>query len=146
MIGASLYDWATSDAADRAALRTVRDNPVEQPAMPVDLGYAGPLGQCPGDGLHPKEVFFQTTGQDGDRVLSFQLYDAQAGEVHLLVDWHDLGALPAGPTGDWSASQQVTVPAADMKPNARNVVGFVARGAYPLWSTWGVRGVALAAP
>jgi hypothetical protein len=146
VIGASLYDWATSDAADWAALGTVRDNPVEQPAMPVDLGYAGPLGQCPGDALHPKEVFFQAPGQDGDRVLSFQLYDAQTGEVHLLVDWHDLGALPAGPVGEWSATQQVTVPAADLDPTGRNVVGFVARGAYPLWSTWGVQGVALSAP
>lgn len=146
VIGASLYDWAGSNAADWAALRTVRDNPVEQPALPVDLGYAGALGQCPGDGLHPKEVFFQTTGQDGDRMLSFQLYDAQAGEVHLLVDWHDLGALTAGPDGDWSASQQVTVPAADLDPTGPTTIGFVARGVYPLWSTWGVRDVALAAP
>ena len=146
VIGASIYDWATSDQADWAALRNVRTNPRQTPPLPVDLGYTAPLGRCPGDTTHPKEVFIQTVPQDGDRVLRYRLYDAQEGEVHLLVDWHDLGPLPAGPAGAWTETRQITVPAADLDPAGRNVIGFVARGTYPQWTTWGVRDVELVTP
>ncbi len=38
------------------------------------------------------------------------------------------------------------IPAAALKPRARNVIGFVARGDYPNWRTWGVREVTLSSP
>jgi hypothetical protein len=145
-MGASIYDWATTAQSDWDALRNVPTNPLQEPALPVDLGYAAPLGACPGDGSHPQEAFFQSAGQDGDRVLRYRVYDAQDGEVRLLVNWQDLGTLPAGPTGAWSDTREVAVPAAALDPAGRNVIGFVARGTYPQWSTWGVRDVELVTP
>jgi hypothetical protein len=79
-------------------------------------------------------------------VLRFRLYDAQAGEVRLVVNWKDMGPLEAGPAKKWSPFVTVTIPAAALKPKARNVIGFVARGDYPKWQTWGVRDVTIAAP
>jgi hypothetical protein len=104
------------------------------------MGYIG------ADRTHPKEVFYQTGAQDGDRVLRFRLFDVQAGEVRLLVNWQDLGWLPAGPVRAWSKVRSVTVPAAVLKPRARNVIGFVARGGFPSWQRWGVRGVTIGVP
>jgi len=145
-IGGSMYDWATTGKSDWDALQDVRFNPRQKPALPAVAGFADPMGYCNQDRTHPKEVFYEAEAQDGDRVLGYRLYDAQADEVHLLVNWQDLGALPAG-TGDaWTGAQRVTIPAASLKASGRNVIGFVAEGDYPSWSTWGVRDVTLTAP
>jgi hypothetical protein len=79
-------------------------------------------------------------------VLRFRLYDAQADEVRLVVNWQDMGPLAAGLVKKWSPYHSVTIPADALKPRARNVIGFVARGEYPRWQRWGVRDVTLAAP
>jgi len=104
------------------------------------MGYSG------ADRSHPKEVFYQTSGQGGERILRFRLYDAQASEVRLVVNWKDMGALPAGPAKKWSAVRKVTIPATALNAKGRNSIGFVARGDYPSWSVWGVRDVTLTAP
>jgi hypothetical protein len=145
-LGAGIYDWATSNDADWVQLLNVRVNPRQDPPLPVDIGYVEPLGNCPGDRTHPKEVFLQTGPQEGDRLLRFRLYDAQSDEVHVTVNWKDVGRVPAGPGGGWSDVIELRVPAADLEAAGRNVVGFVARGTYPSWHVWGVRDVELATP
>jgi hypothetical protein len=145
-LGGSMYDWATTSDASWRALRNVRFNPRQSPTLPRTLPFAAPLGYCSADRTHPKEVFYETVGQDGDRVLRFRLYDVQADEVRLLVNWKDAGALAAGPVKKWSALRRVTIPAALLNPRARNVIGFVARGDFPAWQRWGVRDVTLTAP
>ena len=124
----------------------MRFNPRQRPALPLALPAAVPLGYCGADRSHPKEAFYETAGQTGDRVLRFRLYDVQADEVRLVVNWTDMGPLAAGPVKAWSRVRTVTLPAALLKPGARNVIGFVARGDYPAWRRWGVRDVSLAAP
>jgi hypothetical protein len=141
-----MYDWATTSDASWRALGNVRFNPRQTPALPRTLPYAAPLGYCSSDRTHPKEVFYETTGQDGDRVLRFRLYDVQADEVRLVVNWQDAGPLAAGPVKAWSRARTVTIPASLLKPTARNVIGFVARGDFPTWQRWGVRDVTIAAP
>jgi len=145
-LGGSMYDWATTSDASWRQLRNVRFNPRQRPVLPLALPAVVPLGYFGADRSHPKEVFYETAGQPGDRVLRFRLYDAQADEVRLVVNWKDLGALAAGPVKAWSRVRSVTLPAALLEPGARNVIGFVARGDHPAWRRWGVRDVSLAVP
>ena len=95
-LGGSMYDWATTSDASWRALHNVRFNPRQSPTLPRTLPSAERLGYCSADRTHPKEVFYETTGQAGDRVLRFRLYDVQADEVRLVVNWQDLGPLAAG--------------------------------------------------
>jgi hypothetical protein len=78
--------------------------------------------------------------------LEYQAFDWQRSEVRLLVNWQDLGRLPEGPAGEWSEVRTVELPAAALNATGRNIIGFVARGSYPLWTTWGVREVRLVGP
>jgi hypothetical protein len=145
-LGGSLYDWSTTSEGSWAILQSVRFNPRQKTALPATLPFAAPMGYCGADRTHPKEVFYQTGGQKGDRVLRFRLFDAQADEVRLLVNWKDLGPLAVGPVKKWSEVRSVTIPASALDAKKRNVVGFVARGAYPTWQRWGVREVSISAP
>jgi len=139
VLGASLYDYETTGAGDWQYLRLVPANPRQTPALPAAVGYGYGLGNIPRrDRSHPKEVFFDAGRLDTAQVLRYRLYDAQAGEVHLLVDWHDLGALPAGPGGRWSAERTVSIPARYLSTTRATIIGFVARGAFPRWRVWGV--------
>ncbi len=146
VLGGSMYDWATTSDASWRALGNVRFNPRQRPVLPLALPAAAPLGYCGADRTHPKEVFYETTAQAGDGLLRFRLYDVQPDEVRLLVNWKDLGPLAAGPVKAWSRTRTVTLSAALLKPGARNVIGFVARGDHPAWRRWGVRDVTLTAP
>jgi hypothetical protein len=145
-LGGSMYDWSTTSDADWRPLASVRFNKVQTAALPRDVGDAVPLGNCPGDTSHPKEVFYQALKQDGERLLHFRLWDVQADEVRLVVNWQDAGALRAGPKTKWSRTRSLVIPARMLKANGRNVIGFVARGAAPNWQRWGVRDVTLVAP
>lgn len=146
VLGGSMYDWATTSDASWRVLRNVRFNPRQRPALPLALPFAPPLGHCGADRTHPKEAFYEVAGQEGDRVLHFRLYDLQAGEVRLVVNWQDMGPLRAGPARAWTKVRAVPIPAAALRPRARNVIGFVAGGDYPSWRTWGVREVTLSSP
>src|SRR5450759_4617240 len=64
-LGGSMYDWATTSAANWLRLASVPFNKVQTPALPMDVGYAAPLGNCRGDTSHPKEVFYQALKQNG---------------------------------------------------------------------------------
>jgi hypothetical protein len=145
-LGGSLYDFPTTSEESWAQLKNVRYNPRQSVALPLALPYAAPLGYCGADRTHPKEVFYETTGQKGDRVLRFRLFDVQTGEVHLWVNWQDAGPLVAGAVRKWSPFREVTIPAAMLSPKGRNVIGFVSRGEFPAWQRWGVRDVSIAAP
>jgi len=145
-LGGSMYDWSTTNAADWRPLASVRFNPVQTAALPRDVGYAAPLGNCPGDTSHPKEVFYQAAKQGGQRILHFRLWDVQSDEVRLVVNWQDGGALDAGPKGAWSGIRSIAIPKVMLNPNGRNVIGFVARGDAPDWQRWGVRDVTLVKP
>jgi hypothetical protein len=145
-IGGSMYDWATTSPAGWAALANVRVNPTQTPAMPLVVGYLPAVGNCPRDHTHPKEAFYQAVGQNGARVLTYRLYDAQAGEVRLLVNWKQVATLPAGPVKKWTSLRSLTIPAEDWNAKGANSIGFVATGQPGAWSVWGVRGVTLTAP
>jgi len=145
-LGGSMYDWATTSDADWRPLASVRFNKVQTPELPRDVGYAARLGNCPGDTSHPKEVFYQATKQDGQRILHFRLWDVQADEVRLVVNWQDAGALVRGPKGKWSRVRSIAIPASMLNAKGRNVIGFVARGDAPHWQRWGVRDVTLVNP
>jgi len=145
-LGGSMYDWSTTDAADWGSLAGVRFNKVQTPALPGDMGYAAPLGNCPGDTSHPKEVFYQAAKLSGERILHFRLWDVQADEVRLVVNWRDAGTLTRGPKAKWSGVRSIAIPASMLKANGRNVIGFVARGDAQHWQRWGVRNVTLVRP
>jgi len=145
-IGGSLYDWATTTPESWAALINVRLNPTQTPAMPLAVGYLPAVGNCPGEHTHPKEVFYQTTGLNGAQVLKYRLYDAQAGEVRLLVNWKAVATLPAGPKKKWTKLRSLTIPAKYWSATGANVIGYVAKGEYGAWTVWGVRAVTLTAP
>jgi hypothetical protein len=145
ILGASMYDWSTTGAEDWAPLANVRFNPVEKPALPLALPYVPALGNCPQDSSHPKEVFYTAKGATAERVLHFRLWDVQADEVRLVVNWQDAGALDPGPKGKWSGVRSLAIPAS-MLDKTRNVIGFVAAGDAPDWKRWGVREVSLVAP
>ena len=145
-IGGSMYDWATTSAASWAALVKVRVNPTQTPAMPLAVGHLAAVGNCPGEHTHPNEVFYQAAGQSGTRVLKYRVYDAQAGELRLLVNWKAVATLSAGPTKKWTSLRSVTIPAADWHATGANIIGFVAKGAPGAWSVWGVKAVTLSGP
>ncbi len=145
-LGGGMYDWSTTGAEDWAPLANVRFNPVQKPALPREVPYAPALGNCPGDNTHPKEVFYTAKAASAERVLHFRLWDVQADEVRLVVNWQDAGALDAGPKGKWSGILSLAIPASMLNAKGPNVIGFVAGGEYPEWSRWGVREVTLVAP
>jgi hypothetical protein len=142
-LGASLYDWATSRAANWTEEAAIAAEPRQSPPLPVPLGYADPLGDCPEESTHPREVFVEAPPQTTACTLGFRLYDAQAGEVHLLVNWHDLGAV--GPTADgaWGDPQSVAIPLELLRGDRTNVIGFTTGGVVGAWQAWGVRDVSL---
>jgi hypothetical protein len=145
ILGAGMYDWSTTGDEDWAPLANVRFNPVQRPALPIALPYSAGLGNCPQDTSHPKEVFYTAKGATAERILHFRLWDVQADEVRLVVNWQDAGALDPGPKGKWSGVRSIAIPAS-MLNKTRNVIGFVAKGDAPDWQRWGVRGVTFVTP
>jgi hypothetical protein len=112
--------------------------------MPAPIGYAGILGNVPhADSAHPKEVFFDAGTLTGAQVLHYRLYDAQKYEIRLLVNWNSVGLLPAGPARKWTKERTITIPASKLNATGATVITLVARGNFPTWSVWGVRGVSL---
>jgi hypothetical protein len=142
IIGASYYDMSTTADDDWAQLLLVRTNPLQRPVLPLPGGSADAVGRLPrGDRTHPKEVFYETKRLAAGTKLRYRVFDCQKGEVRLLVNWVDVGALPAGPAGKWSPARTIALPTKALRVTGRNVIGFVARGTFPKWTTWGVREV-----
>jgi hypothetical protein len=133
IIGASFYTFPTTQASEWPILRRIPSNPVQTPALPARLG-APAMGNIPGqDVTHPSDVSFRTSGRAGTWELSYRAFDIQTGEVRVLVNWEPLGALPAGPNGDWSGSRTLTIPGSVLHDGAPNVIVFAADGQSPEW-------------
>jgi len=142
LIGASYYDMATLSEGDWTQLALVRTNPPQRPTLPVVGGSSRAMGRLPrGDRTHPKEIFYETTSLAAGTRLRYRVFDCQKGEVRVLVNWLDAGALPAGPRKKWTKLRTFKLPSKALKATGRNVIGFVARGTFPDWTTWGVRAV-----
>jgi hypothetical protein len=104
------------------------------------VGYPRPLGNIPGiDETHPKEVVYRTGPLRGRRVLTFQAFDVQPGEVTLLVNWRPVARLAPTLEGAWSIPRSVRLPSAALRRHEENFIQFVAAGQYPNWSVWGVQ-------
>ena len=67
----------------------------------------------------------------------------QQGEVSLLVNWRLVRTVNPTGASSWGVSRSVAIPASLLRSSGRNLIGFVARGRRPHWSTWGVRRVSL---
>jgi hypothetical protein len=146
VIGASYYGFPGTTDGQWAELSRIPVNPVQSPAMPVPIGVLDPLGNLPdGDGTHPKEVFFSASGRAGSWRLTFEVYDAQPGEISLWVNWNRIGTIKSTEVGTWSELRSRTIADQFLLDGDTNVVAFTARGEHPAWSVWGVRSVALAA-
>jgi hypothetical protein len=147
VIGASYYTFPLTPRESWHALRLVRPNPVQRPALPVPLGFDRPLGNVPDqDTTHPKEVVFRLDGRRGRYRLAYEGFDIDRGEVTILVNWRRVGV--ADPTfGDrWSEPRTIGIPTRVLNRDGTNYIAFVADGQDPKWSTWGVQGVSLVRP
>jgi hypothetical protein len=143
-LGASLYDDATTTAGQWAELASVPFNPIQRPAMPLQLPFDMPLGNIPGgDRSHPKELFYRTSGLTGSYALRYRGFDLQSGEVQLWVNWTYVRTLRPTTAGAWSGVRRPSIPPGLLHTRHANYVQFLAAGGYPAWSVWGVRGVSL---
>ncbi|HEX2030815.1 MAG TPA: hypothetical protein VHL78_05365 [Actinomycetota bacterium] len=143
LLGASLYDFATSTAEDWAQMGAAPMNPRQSPALPVALGKGGAMGNIPGkDRTHPKEVFYRAGPLKGAWKIRFDGYDVEAGEVALWANWHRVADLPTTPESGWGR-RTVRIPGKWLHDGRSNLVAFVADGSFPDWRHWGVRDVEL---
>jgi hypothetical protein len=144
VIGASFYTFPLTPHEAWEALRYVRPNPVQRPALPVPLPFDGPLGNVPyEETTHPKEVVFRVGGRNARYRLSYEGFDLDDGEVTILVNWSPMGAAEPTPGSIWSEPRTVAIPQHALRPDGVNYIAFVAEGQDPYWSTWGVRAVRL---
>jgi hypothetical protein len=145
LLGASLYNWSLTRDHDWVHLEEIPTNPRQAAALPVPLGYGEALGNVPGgDESHPKEVFFAGGGLSGPRVLQFEAFDVQSGEVTVWVNWRAVADVEPTAPKAWSEPRTILVADDLLRDTGRNVIAFTAAGDYPDWSVWGVRGVHLA--
>ncbi len=147
VLGGSFYDFATSSREDWVELRRIPANPRQAPALPVKFrtsGYLPPIGNVPGaDRSHPKEVFFETGGRSGPRQLKLEVFDVQRRELRLMVNWKPVARIAPTEKDSWSKPRMIRIPDRFLKDRGINLISLVARGAFPRWNTWGVRGVLL---
>jgi hypothetical protein len=144
ILGASLYDFATSTSEDWQIMAGAPDNPPQSKALPISLPAAGAYGNVPGgDQTHPKEVWYRTGSRSGAATLRFQVDDVQQGEVSLYVNWRLVGTINPTNTNSWGVSRSVRVPGSMLHSGGQNLIGFVARGNRSHWSVWGVRRVSI---
>jgi hypothetical protein len=143
VIGASYYAYHGTSRSQWRALRRIPSNPVETPALPVSIAYRGALGDLPvGDRTHPRDVVFNAGRLRGSRILTYQAFDAQPGEVVLSVNWHPVARLPATPGDAWGSPRTVRLPARLFHRGGGNVVSFSREGG----GAWAVRTLGLARP
>ncbi len=144
VLGASLYDDATTSPSEWALLADVPANPRQAVPMPLRLPVASAYGDIPGsDRSHPKEVFYTAPRLNGRWAVRYQGFDLGPGEVELWVNWQPVRTLGAAAPGGWSPVRTPTIPDGLLNTDAPNSIRFVAVGDYPGWSVWGVRGVSL---
>ena len=146
ILGASMYNYSETGTRHWRHLRRVPVNKVQTPPLPVEVGYLPALGNIPGaDQSHPKEVFYRAGPTEGARVLRYEAYDVDAGEVAVWVNWRRLEAVPPTLPDSWSEPRVLVLPDSWLRDDDRNVIAFVADGSFPNWRQWGVRRVSLEA-
>ena len=144
VLGASLYDDATTTAAEWTELASVPSNPVQSPPLPLGLPSHAAVGRIPGgDRTHPHEVFARTPGLTGSYRLRYRGYDLQAGEVELWVNWQYVRTLRSTAPKNWSGFRHPDIPAGLLHPDRGNYIQFVRAGPPGSSSSWGVRDLSL---
>jgi hypothetical protein len=144
ILGASLYDFATSTSEDWQVMAGAPDNPPQSKALPVSLPAPAALGNIPGgDETHPKEVWYRTGPTSGARTLRFQVFDIQLGEVSLYVNWRLVRTVNPTGASSWGVTRSIAIPASLLRSSGQNLIGFVARGDRSHRSVWGVRRVSI---
>ena len=99
------------------------------------------MGNVPGiDITHATGVVVSVGGFAGDRVLTYDAFDAQQGEITIYVNWVVRVTVDAGPKDGWTGPRQVALPDSTLVDGARNVIAFVPSDPS---RTWGVQGVSL---
>jgi hypothetical protein len=138
VLGASLYDYFTSSSEDWTQLAKAPVNPRQSPALPVKIGTPDAMGNLPADRSHPKEVFYRASGRAGKWKVRFEIFDAQAGEVALIVNWRKVADVKATPAKTWKR-RTIEIPAKWIEDHRKNFIALVADGSFPAWTRWGVR-------
>jgi hypothetical protein len=139
-IGGSYYTYTGVHGSEWAVLQQIPANPVESPAMPVAPG-ALELGNIPGsDTTHATGVVYSVGGFAGDRTLTYDAFDAQAGEITVCVNWVAIATIDPGPDGDWTGPRELSIPDDLLVDGQTNTITFVP--ADPS-GTWGVRTVSI---
>jgi hypothetical protein len=139
-IGGSYYTYPGVDDAEWPVLREIPANPVESPAMPVAPG-APELGNIPGsDTTHATGVVYSVGGFAGDRTLTYDAFDAQAGEITIHANWVAFATIDAGADGAWTGARALLIPDDLLVDDQTNTIAFVP--ADPTGS-WGVRTVSV---
>ncbi|MGZ5213616.1 MAG: hypothetical protein ACXWEJ_02100 [Actinomycetota bacterium] len=139
-IGGSYYTYTGVHGAEWAVLQQIPANPVESPAMPVAPG-ALELGNIPGsDTTHATGVVYSVGGFAGDRTLTYDAFDAQAGEITIYVNWVARATVDAGPDGDWTGPRELLIPDDLLVDGQTNTIAFVPTDPT---GTWGVRTVSV---
>ena len=139
LIGSSFYTFPTTQAAEWPILRSIPSNPVQtrrsrRPRLAGD-------GQHPGEDVtHPHDVAFHTGHKAGSWNLDVRAYDAQEGEIHVLVNWVLIGTVPAGPRRGMERLEHARDPDAALNDDAANVIVFTV-GAES--AQWGVTDVSI---
>lgn len=141
IVGASFYTFPIIASSEWPILRQIPANPVQTPALPAPL--ASPeMGNIPGsDTTHPHEVVYATGGKTGRWDLTFDVYDVQAREVRVFVNWEFVGTVASGPDERWTGARTLSVPASALRNEDTNTIAFTASGRTP---EWGVRSVSMA--
>ena len=88
-------------------------------------------------------MFFQANGSPGTWKLDYRVFDVQAGEVQVFVNWRLLGTVYPTEPGKWSRLRHRSIDDSWIADSGTNFIAFVASGNFPAWSTWGVRDVAV---
>lgn len=147
VLGASLYDYATTSPAEWTQLAQVPMNPRQPDPLPLRLPAPAAYGHIPGaDGSHPKEVFYAASRLTGGWAVHYRGFDLGQDEVQLWVNWQYVRTLRPAIALHWSPWRTALIPAGILHAGSPNLIQFVAAGDHPAWSTWGVRGVALVRP
>jgi hypothetical protein len=147
VMGASVYDLASTNAETWPELEQAPDNPVQHPALPIQLDgdlAALPLGNIPGgDRTHPAQVCYLLAGPAGDHPrLVFEAFDAGADEIAVRVDGRPVGVVGATAPRAWGERQELPVPAR-LLAEGPHVISFVPSQTSTAEAVWGVRAVAL---
>ncbi|MEO8423402.1 MAG: hypothetical protein ABI595_05755 [Actinomycetota bacterium] len=140
VIGGSYYTYTGVHGEEWTVLQEIPANALGSPAMPVAPG-ALELGNIPGsDTTHATGVVYSVGGFPGDRTLTYDAFDAQAGEITIYVNWVARATVEAGPDGDWTGPRELLIPDDLLVDGQTNTVAFIP--ADPS-GAWGVRTVSL---